>query len=308
MPSPRHRTQPLAIALAIVLVLPFVAGRWAEVPEAEARRKQTRNMPKNWTWPPNAKMRVAGKDCLTALKALDVDFKKISRPKKVATPVVVPSMTVRGLKLGSIFRKGPFVMDCHLVRALASVAPQVLELGIKELRFSTIHQYRRVRLRGRTLRALSRHSLGLAVDVYQLVTSDGRTVVVEDGYEDSPEAQKLEALMIESGLFRAVLTPGNDPRSHYDHFHLEARMVIAGSRGRRQLSTEDYARVKKEAYERKRREAFSTPAKRRAIRVARERSKRQAALQAKRQAARQARAANRRARRRAKKRAKRRRR
>jgi hypothetical protein len=32
-----------------------------------------------------------------------------------------------------------------------------------------------------------------------------------------------ERAVNESGAFRMLLTPGNDPRSHYDHFHFEAR-------------------------------------------------------------------------------------
>ena len=32
----------------------------------------------------------------------------------------------------------------------------------------------------------------------------------------------IEEVLNKSGRFRTVLTPRNDPKSHYDHFHIEA--------------------------------------------------------------------------------------
>ena len=32
----------------------------------------------------------------------------------------------------------------------------------------------------------------------------------------------IERTVNDSGIFRTVLTPKNDPKSHHDHFHLEA--------------------------------------------------------------------------------------
>ncbi len=240
--------------------------------EAKRRKRHHRNMPSHWTWPPDSKMLEAARQCYTDLQTLDVEFEQTPRPPKVAAPIVIATMKVSSLTLTPIFRKPPFVMDCHLARALARLAPKIKQLGIAELRFSTIHQYRRVRLRGRTLRALSRHSLGLAIDVYQLVTTNGEIIIVEEDYSSSKIAQDLEAALIESGEFRAVLTPGTDPRSHYDHFHLEARMVIPGTGRQSQMSSEEYGRAKKLSYERKKIAAVNTPAKRRAIARARQRS------------------------------------
>ncbi len=191
------------------------------------RRRKKPNMPQNWSWPPNRAMKSLGRECLAELTELGVEWKKVrKRPRKVATPIIVPSMMFAGLKLTPIFRKPPFVIDCHLARAIALAAPAILDSGITELRFSTIHQYRRVRLRGRVLRALSRHSLGLAIDVYGFITRDDTKVVIEHEYRGSAHAHALEATFSLSGQLRALLTPGNDPRSHYDHFHLEARMTI----------------------------------------------------------------------------------
>lgn len=194
---------------------------------ADAKGKKKRpNMPRNWDWPPTTEMLDVGKKCLEDLTALEVKFEKGKKTKAVATPVVVPDMNFGGLILTPIFRKPPFIIDCHLARAIARAAPDVLASGITELRFSTIFEYRRVRKNGGTTKSLSRHSLGLAIDVYEFVTADGTKVVIEKDYKGSAHAHALEATLIESGQLRALLTPGNDPRSHYDHFHLEARMTI----------------------------------------------------------------------------------
>lgn len=193
---------------------------------AKGRKKKKPNMPRHWEYPPSDAMKRMGAECLADLTELGVKWKPAGKTKAVAQPILLPTMEVGGLRLTPIFRKPPFVIDCHLARALARAAPAILASGITELRFSTIHEYRRVRLRGRTLRALSRHSLGLAVDVYELVHSEGIKVVIKDEYRGSAHAHALEAALLESGQLRALLTPGNDPRSHHDHFHLEARMVI----------------------------------------------------------------------------------
>ncbi len=184
-------------------------------------------MPVNWVWPPSREMRAGGKKCLRELTELGVDWKRGPRERRIATPIVVPSMTFGQLRLTPIFRKPPFVMDCHLALALARHGQILTEAGVRELRFSTIHQYRRVRLGGRTRRALSRHALGLAMDVYEMVIEDGTKLVVETDYATSPLLGQLESALWASGAFRGLLTPGNDPRSHSDHFHFEAKMEIA---------------------------------------------------------------------------------
>ncbi len=140
-------------------------------------------------------------------------------------PIYVPGMELGGVKLTSIFRKGPFVMDCHLALALARAGEVMRQIGVRELRFSTIHEYRRIRLRGAVRRPLSRHALGLAIDVFEVVTDDGQKAVVEKAYRKKDQT----LLALERGIaasldFRTPLTPGNDPRSHYNHFHLEARV------------------------------------------------------------------------------------
>jgi hypothetical protein len=108
--------------------------------------------------------------------------------------------------------------------------PALLPLGVSELRFSSIHAMRTIRTgargrRGRRARRiLSRHALGLAMDVFEIVGPDGAKLVVASDYGTGTGVLgAAERAINATGAFRMLLTPGNDPRAHDDHFHLEAR-------------------------------------------------------------------------------------
>lgn len=167
----------------------------------------------------------AGKQCLSDLRELEQPFEAASA-KKVATAVVVPQMQVGELVLESTWRKGPFVMDCHLVRALHGLGPQLRALGVVALRFSTIHDHRYVKRGGRKSNILSRHAIGLAMDVFEVRFSDDRVLKVKRDYGSAEVLRNVEQVFAQSEQFRTPLTPGNDPRGHDDHFHLEARMPL----------------------------------------------------------------------------------
>lgn len=201
----------VATVLAIGLAGPAEAGRRA-------------NMPDGWRWPPTREMRRDGKQCLADLRAMGVRFERARRKRRIATPVLVPDMRFGPLLLAPTFRKPPFVMDCRLARGLAQHAELLVGLGVSELRFSTIHEYRQVRLGGKKRRMLSRHALGLAMDIFEIVTDSGDRVVVKDRYRKRDATLlALERSILASMDFRTPLTPGND-RSHRDHFHIEARV------------------------------------------------------------------------------------
>lgn len=210
----------VALAMAALFAAPLdaVAGK-----RKGPRRRS--NMPPGWTWPASRAMRTVGKQCKEELTRMGVVWKRAPRKRKIAAPIYVPSMVLGGVKLTSIFRKPPFVMDCHLALALARAGEVMSQIGVRELRFSTIHEYRLIRLRGAKRRPLSRHSLGLAIDVFEIVTDEGKKVVVEKDYrKKDPTLLALERGIGASLDFRTPLTPRNDPRSHRDHFHLEARV------------------------------------------------------------------------------------
>ncbi len=182
-------------------------------------------MPRGWSWPPNPAMLEAGKRCREALETREVEFDG-GQGKKVATPIVLPEMQVGGIALEPTWRKGPFVMDCHLALALHEVAPQLAELGVSALRFSTIHDHRYVKRNGRRTNILSRHAIGLAMDVFEVRLADDRVLKVKQSYASEAVLGEIEQVFAASERFRTPLTPGNDPKGHDDHFHLEARMPL----------------------------------------------------------------------------------
>ena len=87
-----------------------------------------------------------------------------------------------------------------------------------------------MRVGGKTKDALSRHVLGLAMDVVSFVDDSGHEANVAKDY------RQRDALLLDvenainaSSSFRLVLTPRNDPISHKDHFHIEANPSYATS-------------------------------------------------------------------------------
>ena len=207
-----------AVIAAIAITL-----AWAAPADAARRARHRPNMPDGWKWPPTGEMRREGKKCLADLRRMGVFFKKAPRKRKITTPIVVPEMRFGPLFLSPTFRKPPFLMDCRLARGFAQYAELISSLGVAELRFSTIYQYRKVRTRrGRGGRgALSRHALGLALDVFEIQMATGERFVVKDDYWFNPTLMKIELALRATGAFRAILTPSVDPISHRDHFHLE---------------------------------------------------------------------------------------
>lgn len=173
----------------------------------------------------------AGKQCLETLGEHEVVYEGGSA-KKVNTPIVLPTMELAGIRLEPTWRKGPFVLDCHLALALHELAPELKALGVSALRFSTIHDHRYVKRNGRKTNILSRHAIGLAMDLFEVRLDDGRVLKVKRSYADEEVLHAVERVFAESERFRTPLTPGNDPKGHDDHFHVEARMPLRSARAR----------------------------------------------------------------------------
>jgi hypothetical protein len=227
------RSARLILALVVIGVVGLAAA------PAQAKRRRAANMPDGFVWPPTAAMREAGRRCREDLDLLGVRWSPGRAQRRIVTPVVLPEMRVGSIALTPTYRKGPFAMDCHLARALAGKATALAALGIVELRFSTIHEYRRIRVRRKGRLPLSRHALGLAIDVYEIVTADGRRLVVEKDYRREPLVGAVEALFAADPEFRGPLSPGTAPRSHRDHLHLEARQGQLELEARRSGGRED---------------------------------------------------------------------
>jgi hypothetical protein len=202
-------------------VKPAVGARSKGRAKAPSRQA---NMPDGWTWPPSKQMRAAGDACTAELDRLGVVWKPAAAEPKIATPITVPSMVFGGVAVLPTFRKPPFVMDCQLAHSLAVHGKELYARGVRELHFSRIHGYTQVRTGGQTKAALSRHALGLAIDVRAIVDDTGhKAMVLGDYLAGDALLLRVEDYLNDSGGFRMVLTPRNDPASHYDHFHVEAR-------------------------------------------------------------------------------------
>lgn len=181
------------------------------------------NMPNGFSWPPTAVMRARGKACMTDLAAAQVAFSKAEAQKRVPTPITVDDLQFSGVRYAPTWRKGPFVMDCHLALALTQHSAELHALGVREIHFSRIYGYTKVRTGGRSKNVLSRHALGMAMDIYEIVDVEGTVHVVKTDYARGDEfLRRVENALNASGGFRTVLSPQNDPRSHDDHFHIEA--------------------------------------------------------------------------------------
>jgi hypothetical protein len=186
-------------------------------------RRTASNMPRGWSWPPNKTMVKAGEQCLAALDAAGVAWKRASVEGKIGTPIVLDSLDLGGVVYHPTFRKPPFPMDCHLALALVMHSPTLHDLGVRKVNFGSIFRFTKVRAHGKTKNVLSRHALGLAMDVVSFEDQDGVVVDVERDYPLGAELLlAVEDTLNGSGGFRTVLTPRNDPTSHHDHFHIEA--------------------------------------------------------------------------------------
>ncbi len=180
-------------------------------------------MPRGFTWPPTPAMQAAGKACEADLDALGVAWKRTVVEGRIAAPIEVPGGVLGGIKYTSKWRSPPHRLDCQLARSLARIGRDLHAIGVREVRWGSIYRWSNVRTQGGELPYLSRHALGLAMDIVEFVDDTGRVANVLQHYNGGdPLLAGVERIVNGSGGFRIMLTPKNDPKSHYDHFHVEA--------------------------------------------------------------------------------------
>jgi hypothetical protein len=186
-------------------------------------RPRADNMPRGWQWPPSKAMQESAKACEQKLDELGVAWKRAEPEGHVVDPIVVENGEIGGITYVDVYAKKPPVMDCQLALALATFAPRFYEIGVREIHVGSVYRWSKVRVGGKTKNLLSRHALGLAMDVVSFIDDSGREAVVAKDYKlDDSLLLDIERAVNDSGLFRTVLTPKNDPVSHKDHFHIEA--------------------------------------------------------------------------------------
>jgi hypothetical protein len=192
------------------------------------------NMPAGYTWPPSRAMLAAAAACERDLRAAGVAWHPASRDGHIVDAVTIDDATLGGIAYTPVFGKGPYKLDCQLALALVTIGPELAAAGVREVRFGSIYRWSKVRVGGKTKNALSRHALGLAMDVVSFVDGSGREAKVARDYTGGdPLLLEVERTIDASSAFRLVLTPKNDPISHKDHFHIEANPRYATAAARR---------------------------------------------------------------------------
>ena len=180
------------------------------------------NMPTGWSWPPNKAMLASSKTCMARLDELHIEWKPGEKEGHMIAPIKT-DMMFGGVKYEHRFGGPPRTLDCHLAVALQAFGAELYGLGVREVKYGSIYRYTKVRVGGQTKNVLSRHALGMAMDITSFVDDQGREAFVYRDYKkDDPMLLAVEKAVNASGKFRLLLTPKNDPISHKDHFHLEA--------------------------------------------------------------------------------------
>lgn len=208
-----------------LLVIAALAGVMAGPAIARPRKHagHADNMPRGWHWPPSREMEAQARACEARLDELGVAWKPVKREGRIVDAVAIPEGQIGGISYLPAYRSDVPIMDCQLARALAEIAPRLSDAGVRAVHVGSTYRWSNIRVGGKTRNILSRHALGLAMDVVSFVDRDGREAVVAKDYARGDELLlAIEHAVNDSGIFRTVLTPKNDPKSHHDHFHLEA--------------------------------------------------------------------------------------
>lgn len=194
---------------------------------SKATLKNVQNMPHGYVWPPSKQMIAAEKSCTEELDTLGVKFKPAKAEGRIVSALTVDpdadgNIVLGGIKYKSAWRSPPYKMDCQLALALHNFGPDLFAAGVREIKFGSIFRWTNVRVNGETKPFLSRHALGIAMDIVSFSDEAGHEANVKKDYPlGDPLLLAVEGAVKESGRFRTLLTPQNDPISHSDHFHIE---------------------------------------------------------------------------------------
>lgn len=202
------------------------------------QRAQSRSHARRWKVPfvnpkyylPAAKG-YRDRGCLRLLRALRVPYRRLRHVKGVTTPIRVLGNRIGRTRYVPRYKSNKMIMDCRLAVALARANEVFKANQISALVFSNFYCWRYVEESGR----LSRHALGLAVDVHAFIDRKGRRLdVLRDyhrglgkgrtceGRAKNYRARVLRDLACDldaSGLFETVLTPDYN-KGHHNHFHI----------------------------------------------------------------------------------------
>ena len=232
--SKRHRRPTLAQArLRLASVTSPLPKAWS--PEFETIIKTTSRPDRRDPGKPPVRFHGAQTRrarCLALLRKHHVPFRRARPHYGIAAPIVLTG-PVGGIVFKNKWKpKEPPLMDCLLALTLQRSAPIWRRHGVRIVIFS--NTYRKGR-RGDP--RPSRHALGLAMDVRDVLFKDGMLLNVEKDWEKfygrpgrcvgpvrSAKAARLRAIICDleaANVYRRVLTPDSD-HGHRDHFHMAA--------------------------------------------------------------------------------------
>lgn len=179
-------------------------------------------MPPGFTWPPTAAMADAGKACEAELDRAGVKWTHVKRSGRIADPIEVTDHVLAGVTYTNWFGpKASTKMECQLALALLRIGPELRALGVREVQYGQVFDWSHIdTIHGRKL---SRHAVGLAMDIGAFVDDSGRVVKVLHNYQRGDSLLlSLEELFEANVNFHNLLTPRIDPAGHSNHFHVEA--------------------------------------------------------------------------------------
>ena len=169
--------------------------------------------------------------CLRMLRSLKVPYRRLGRVKGVATPVKIIGTRIGRIQYKHAYNKPVMVMDCRMALAMVRASELLRVNNIKTVVFSNFYSYRNVAHSKR----LSKHALGLAIDIHGFYDKRGRHISVLRDYqrglgvgktcEGQAKTYKARVLrdlvcdMDKSNLFSNILT-GDFDKGHLDHFHV----------------------------------------------------------------------------------------
>jgi hypothetical protein len=163
-----------------------------------------------------------GLTCLLRLRKLGIRHRPLSEVHLVNTPVELLG-PVGGVQYKATWR-ARLIVDCRFALALHRAGPFFRALGLPIGYFSNTYR----RHRKKSVARVSRHGLGLAMDLHRIRTRGGELLRVKRDYEKGlddacdnasrPALNRLGCLLKRHGVFDVVLTPDTN-RAHYNHFH-----------------------------------------------------------------------------------------
>jgi hypothetical protein len=216
----------------VATVLPRFKPLQAPKPEASLTPVVLRKTPEKPPVPITPEKPLSG-SCLSALKALGVDFDSVPQPAgqascKVQQPVQLKSVRMRGVNLQLPDRP---ILNCAFARRFVSWLKEAggpaatATQGFAMTEFYTGPGYQCRGRNGDASAKISEHGYGNAIDVERIKFSDGQVFLVHDALDPSAKAYKTLKAIRKSACarFTTVLGPGTNA-AHREHFHFDAGM------------------------------------------------------------------------------------